>query len=189
MATDVKVAENGTVSADVYHFKASMKHLTLASHRAEIALQGPYQESVPTADGLRHWKFDPIFDPEAFKIVMFIIHAKLNDVPEKVSLKMLSNIAVVVDDLYCQDSVGFFAKMWLQKLDEGFRPSWKVQNYSVRQIFIASVFRLEVRFKRAIQNAIVDSCKALSSCGLPIAPEILGKHSLKVILYLKADEL
>ncbi|KAL6898587.1 hypothetical protein GGI43DRAFT_81183 [Trichoderma evansii] len=109
------MSENSTPPEDTYHFKVSLKHLSLASRRAKAALQGPYQESVPTADGLRRWKFDPIFDPEAFKIIMYIIHAKSNNVPEEVFIKMLLKIAaVVVDDLYCQDSVGFFGQIVAQ---------------------------------------------------------------------------
>ncbi|PON26551.1 hypothetical protein TGAM01_v204561 [Trichoderma gamsii] len=91
-------------------------YCSTASPRAKRVLQGPFIEAVPHADGLRHWKFDHIFDPEAFKIVMNIIHAHFKEIPDKVSLKMLSDITVIVDNLNCRASVHHFAKIWVVEL-------------------------------------------------------------------------
>jgi hypothetical protein len=164
-----------------------MKHLSLASPRAKAMFQGPFKESIPKADGLRHWNFEPIFDPEAFKIVINIIHAQFHNIPDEVSLEMLSNVAAVVDDLNCQNSVNFLAKSWFDKLDKaGGIPRYFTN--MIRVIFAASVFGLEKRFKEATYYAILLSSDIIS-CGLPIAPKILGMQSPKIVIYLKADEL
>ncbi|KAK1239921.1 hypothetical protein MKX08_007363 [Trichoderma sp. CBMAI-0020] len=101
-----------------YDFKVSMKQLSIASPRAKRALQGPFLEAVPHADGLRHWEFEPIFNPEAFKIVMYIIHANVDKAADRVSLEMLSDVTVIVDDLNCRDTVRYFAKIWLKELNK-----------------------------------------------------------------------
>ncbi|KAK7415737.1 hypothetical protein QQX98_005650 [Neonectria punicea] len=71
------------------HFKVSMKHLTLASRRARAMFTGNYIESQQQADGLRHWKFEPLFDPAAFKIVMDAIHGHTQKLPKTVSMEMI----------------------------------------------------------------------------------------------------
>lgn len=74
-------------------------------------------EVIPKeTDGLHHWKFEAMFDPEAFEIVMKIIHGKTRDIPRTVKLELLAGISAVVDDLECHDALWFFAKGWLLNL-------------------------------------------------------------------------
>lgn len=168
-------SENSFTLQGVYHFRVSMKHLSLSSARAKSVLQGPFLESMPTADGLHHWTFEPIFDPEAFKIVMSIIHTRFNNVPHEVSLEMLSTIAVIVDDLNCRDSVAYFAEIWLKELgNEGENLDGNGLAYA-RKIFTSWVFRLEEEFRKETSIAILQSENISSSYGLPIPPQILGK--------------
>lgn len=171
-----------------YDFKVSMKQLLIASPRAKCVLQGPFLETVPHADGLRHWKFDPIFDPKAFKIVMNIIHAHFNWVPDKVSLEMLSNITVIVDDLNCRDSVHHFAKLWVKELETpwaeelnknvntDFEDAEKIGIDCARWVFISWFFGFEKIFTQAVNNAISLSPNLSSSFGLPIPLSVLGKY-------------
>ncbi|KAL6898588.1 hypothetical protein GGI43DRAFT_384878 [Trichoderma evansii] len=182
VSDDQEEGEDNIKSQEVYYFKVSMKHLLLAFSRAKALLQGPFRESIPTADGLRHWKFDPIFDPEAFKIIISIIHAKSNNVPEQVSLEMLSEIAVIVNDLNCQDSVTIFTRFWLKALDSIITPLNRTTAFSddgiyfARLIFIFSVFKLGMKFTIATHNAVLYSPSISSSFGLPIPPQILAKN-------------
>ncbi|KAL7921376.1 hypothetical protein ACQKWADRAFT_295602 [Trichoderma austrokoningii] len=165
--------ENDVTLQGVYHFRVSMKHLSLAAARAKSVLQGPFLESMPTADGLRHWRFEPIFDPEAFKIVMSIIHTRFNNVPDQVSLEMLSNIAVIVDDLNCRDAVGYFAKIWIKEIGKEKLLSYNDGLSCARKIFISWVFGWEERFSKETHTAILSSPDISSSYGLPIPPKIL----------------
>lgn len=172
-----------------YNFKVSMKQLLIASPRAKCVLQGPFLETVPHADGFRRWKFDLIFDPEAFKIVMNIIHAHFKKVPDKVSLEMLSNITVIVDDLDCRDSVHHFAKLWAKELDKSWdeelhkhfssddKDDKKFSFDCARWVFISWLFGFEERFKQAVNDAITFSHDLSSSFGLPIPLSVLGKYT------------
>ncbi|KKO98627.1 hypothetical protein THAR02_09277 [Trichoderma harzianum] len=73
-------------------FKTSMKHLTLASIRAK--------------------KFDPMFDPDAFEIVLRIVHAQLHKLPKELSLATMAQVAIIADDLQCSDPIAHFAQQW-----------------------------------------------------------------------------
>ncbi|PHH53314.1 hypothetical protein CFIMG_002050RA [Ceratocystis fimbriata CBS 114723] len=67
--TESKPDDSGTLPE--IHYLVSKKHLALASRRAQKMFAGDYKEAVPNnTDGLHHWKFDPIFDPTAFEILM-----------------------------------------------------------------------------------------------------------------------
>ncbi|KAM0255351.1 hypothetical protein ACHAQJ_005871 [Trichoderma viride] len=175
-ALDNEVPGYMTEWKGMHEFYVSMKHLSLASPRAKVVLQGQFKESIPEADGLRHWKFEPIFDAEAFKIVMNMIHAQLRELPDEVTLAMLANIAVIVDDLNCQNSVNFFAKLWIDKLDKS-NIQWYISENLAHTIFVASVFELAEQFKMATYHAIIGPPDILSSSELPIAPQILGMQS------------
>ncbi|KAK7219189.1 hypothetical protein V2G26_007192 [Clonostachys chloroleuca] len=100
-----------------YHFLCSKKHLTSASPRADKMFSSGFKEAIPEDDdGLFHWTFEPIFDPDAFKIVMKIIHGKTRDIARTVTVTQLAQISAIVDDLECYEALWFFAKGWLFNL-------------------------------------------------------------------------
>lgn len=157
-----------------YHFKVSMKHLELASRRAKAMFTGGYKESRPTeVDGLRHWKFEPMFDPDAFITVLEIIHGQTQNFPRKVSLGQMAEIASIVDDLECQGAVWFFVKMWMPHLKHQLSHH-KCDENLARWILIAYVFHEPEVFKSATQKAICSSTGPISTFGLPIRPKIIG---------------
>ncbi|KAJ0127357.1 Trafficking protein particle complex subunit 13 [Fusarium oxysporum f. sp. albedinis] len=66
----------GDESVSELRLKVSKKHLTVASRRARAMFQRDYRETRKTeVDGLYHWKIGPLFDLEALRIVMKVIHA------------------------------------------------------------------------------------------------------------------
>uniref|UniRef100_A0A0B7KJW4 Uncharacterized protein n=1 Tax=Bionectria ochroleuca TaxID=29856 RepID=A0A0B7KJW4_BIOOC len=74
-----------------YYFLCSKKHLTSASPRADKIFSSGFKEAIPgDGDGLFHWMFEPIFDPDAFKIVMKIIHGKTRDIARIVTAIQLA---------------------------------------------------------------------------------------------------
>ncbi|CAH0035794.1 unnamed protein product [Clonostachys rhizophaga] len=91
--------------------KVSKKHLVLASRRAQKLFLGPWKETESRGtDGLYHWLFEPFFTPEAFEIVLNIIHGHTKGVSDQIGLATLADIAAVVDDLQCEDAVWFIVK-------------------------------------------------------------------------------
>ncbi|RSL40435.1 hypothetical protein CEP53_013370 [Fusarium sp. AF-6] len=148
-------------------FKVSMKHLVLASPRAKKMFDGNYIEVQLHSDGLRRWTFEPIFNPEAFEIVLNAIHGHTHKLPETVQLEQLANIAAIVDDLDCPQALWFFAKIWIEKFNPKYYtvdlPFW---------ILISFVFDEPDMFNQATKYAILDGKGSFHDAGLPIRPKI-----------------
>ncbi|KPM38873.1 hypothetical protein AK830_g7703 [Neonectria ditissima] len=168
-----KIDDITSDSLPEFHFKVSMKHLALASRRARAMFAGPFKEAQPTsADGLRHWKFEPLFDPEAFRIAMNIIHGKTRETPDAMATEQLAHFAAVVDDLECHDAVWFAARTWVKQISEsdyetGF-------DNCARLILISFVFNEPQLFKTITGLAIGENTASLSTSSLPIRLRIVG---------------
>ncbi|KAH6977812.1 hypothetical protein EDB82DRAFT_462767 [Fusarium venenatum] len=129
------------------------------------------EATLEKADGLYHWKFDAIFDPTAFEIVLKIIHGKNRDIPQAVDVQLLVGIPVVVDDLECHDVLWFFAKRWLAVLSQV--NMLKTQKDVAQRILISFVFHDPVMFEASTKTAITGYWVFTQTPGLPIRPKIL----------------
>ncbi|KAF4473343.1 het-d [Fusarium agapanthi] len=168
----------GDESISELRLMVSKKHLTVASQRARAMFQRDYRETRKTeVDGLYHWKIGPLFDPEALRIVMKVIHAQAQDLPDEVTLQMIVLIAEVVNDLQCHNALSFFVKVWINRLSESV-PS-QMCDELVQWIFVASVFGLDEKFKQATRKAIVHSTGPINILGLAMRPDIVGKIEQK----------
>jgi hypothetical protein len=156
------------------HLLCSKKHLTLASHRAERMFDSGFKEATPEeADGLYHWKFDAIFDPTAFDIVLKIIHGKNRDIPRAVDVQVLAGISAVVDDLECHDVLWFFAKGWLEVLSRV--NELKTQKDVAQRILISFVFHDPVIFEASTKTAIAGHWAFTQMYDFPIRPKVLSR--------------
>lgn len=153
-----------------------MKQLSIASPLVEAALQSPFGKGILQADSLRRWRLSPMFDPEAFNIVLSILHAKFSEVPDIVSLEMLSNIALIVYELGCEKSVRHFGKLWLTELDKDLDPD-EDEEYDVttcwRNLFVSETFGLKDRIEWAGRMAIFWCPNVYICLKSPINPHIL----------------
>jgi hypothetical protein len=166
----------GADSLSELRLRVSKKHLMVASPRARKMFEGGYRESQKSeADGLYHWRVEPLFDPEALKIVLKIIHTRFLAIPDEVTFEMMTAIAEVVDDLQCHEAMSFCVNVWINRLPQPI-PS-KMCEDLVRWIFIASVFRFNERFKQATKMAIMYSEGPIETMGLPLRPSVTGKSS------------
>ncbi|CAJ0549952.1 Ff.00g065470.m01.CDS01 [Fusarium sp. VM40] len=180
--TEEPVADNEPTAAEVEHslselrLKVSKKHLTVASRRARTMFEREYCETQKSeVDGLYHWKIEPLFDPEALKIVLRALHAQAQDLPDQVSLDMMVSIAEVVDDLLCHQALSFFVKVWITRLSPSQSVSSQMCDDLVKWIFVASVFRLDDKFKQATRTAIMYSTGPIDILGLPMRLDISDK--------------
>lgn len=131
-----------------------------------------FSESVPGDDGLCKWTLDGLFDVEAFRIVLLIIHGQTQDVPKRISLRLLSEISAVVDDLKCRDALWFFAKTWLR--DRRLRLPKDVSRELFDWIFVASVFDESSIFSTTTCIAIRKTTGPVEDYDLPIIPRVIG---------------
>ncbi|GKU12243.1 unnamed protein product [Fusarium langsethiae] len=101
-------SETVTVKTGEKSFLCSKKHLNFASRRAARVFSSNFKESSKQNDGLYHWNFGSAFNPEAFQIVLNVIHGKSRAVPQNLGPDILADIASIVDDLECSDIVPSF---------------------------------------------------------------------------------
>lgn len=101
-----------------FRIQVSAKHLILASPVLKKILTGGWKESVTflkersveiTAEG---------WDIEALLILLRAIHGQHYDIPRKLTLEMLTKIAVLVDYYDCKESVFIWTTIWIKNLDE-----------------------------------------------------------------------
>ncbi|KAH7220529.1 hypothetical protein BKA60DRAFT_646351 [Fusarium oxysporum] len=152
------------------HFLCSKKHLTLASRRAAKLFSSQFKEASVESDGLYHWKFEGIFNHEAFALVLKIIHGKTRGVPRTIKLDLLADIATIVDDLECHEVIAFFSENWLLW--------WPGENERTRgkelaQLILSSfVFEHAALFETYTKMAIRYSDDGPLTFGLPIRADV-----------------
>ncbi|KAL6792782.1 hypothetical protein J3E68DRAFT_428139 [Trichoderma sp. SZMC 28012] len=133
-------------------FKVSMKHLTLASFRAKK-------------------KFDPMFDPDAFEIVLRIIHAQAHKLPKEISLATMTRVAIIADDLLCSSPIAPFVPQWSSKDD--FWATSVQFSATIEKIFICFVFGLKEKFSSMTHQAIIHAIDRKIVCSVPLCLSIL----------------
>ncbi|CAH0047737.1 unnamed protein product [Clonostachys solani] len=190
--SDPNVEQNGekrpaedALEKNEVRMKVSKKHMMLASRRAQKIFLGPWKETESRGtDGLHHWLFEPVFTPEAFEIVLNIIHGQTRGVPDQIGLATLADIAALVDDLQCEDAVWFIVKSWIRLLQEPLPHT--ICEDLVRWILISSVFDEPSIFQDCTKVAIQSTCKQLDTTGLPIRPSIIDGIEVERIKILDA---
>ena len=155
--------------------RVSSRHLILASPYFKGALNGPFKEATSvSADGYRHIFADD-WDPEAFLILIHIIHGRNRQVPRLVSLELLAKIAALVDYYGCHEAVEVFAELWLLRLKSQSELPSQVGRDLVLWLFISWVFVDADIFKSVTSTVLQNSQGPLATWGLPIPQRIVGK--------------
>ncbi|KAF5558002.1 integral membrane protein [Fusarium napiforme] len=158
------------------HYLCSKKHLTLACRRAAKLFSSQFKEASVESDGLYHWKFEGIFDAEAFELVLKIIHGKTRDVPRSVKLDLLSDIATIVDDLECHEAVAFFSTNWLFGWTVEWLQPGQLRDKPLAQVILASfVFEHASLFQTYTKMAIRHNIDVISTYDLPIRADVSDK--------------
>ncbi|KAK4233012.1 hypothetical protein C8A03DRAFT_39314 [Achaetomium macrosporum] len=153
--------------------RVSSRHLILASLYFEVALNGPWSEATSvSADCCRHIFADD-WDPQAFLILMHIIHGRNRQVPRLVSLELLAKIAALVDYYKCHEAVEVFAELWLQGLKSQSQVPSQVGRDLVLWLFISWVFGDNDIFTSVTSTALQQSQGPLPTWGLPIPEAII----------------
>jgi hypothetical protein len=105
--------ESSTVDC---HFLISSKHMILASSVFKAMLQGDFSEGLKLrATGELELPL-PDDDPDAFVILLNIIHGHNRKVPRLVDLSLLIRIAILVDKYQMLERVEIFSDMWIDEL-------------------------------------------------------------------------
>ncbi|KAK7212289.1 hypothetical protein V2G26_019467 [Clonostachys chloroleuca] len=164
---------------DEIHFKVSGAHLGLASPVFRTMITGPWsQSSLVPADGSQEGSIRQLtsseWDSEAVLIMFHIMHGHHSNVPKKVSLKMLTSIATVVDYYQCHEIFEIFVDQWITALQrENSVPPRSVFGEDViRWLSISWVFARPEIFNVMAETIIRFSTHPILVPDLPVAPAL-----------------
>lgn len=150
----------------------SGKHLALASSYFEKMFAGPFTEGKTDPSGLRQVTAID-WDPEAFNIILTIIHGYHRDVPRSLSLEMLAKLAMIVDYYQCHESVELYADIWLANLNSQLPTVYGRD--CILCMVISWVFMQPDMFQKMTRLALRHSGTLIESDDLPIPADLLGK--------------
>jgi len=170
----VAPGEPGEPEEQSNHYHVSSRHLMLASSTFKRMLaQDGFAESIRNeSDGLYHIAASD-WDPEAFLIVLRIIHGRNKQVPRKVTLEMLAKIAVLEDYYDFGEALDVFTEVWVQSLPKTSIPTTYCRDL-VLWVWVAWVFDIEQPFTLATDTVIRESTESLQTLDLPIPTIVSG---------------
>ncbi|KLO92899.1 Uncharacterized protein LW93_4054 [Fusarium fujikuroi] len=148
----------------------SGKHLELASPIFKTMLTGPFTEGRTDVSGFRQITASD-WDPEAFKIILTIMHGYNRDVPRSLSLEMLVKVAMIVNYYDCLESVELYAEIWLEGLKSEVPEVYG--QHCILWMFISWVFSRPIIFRDMTQLALIHSQKLIEVDDFPIPAGIL----------------
>ncbi|KAF4438719.1 hypothetical protein F53441_12735 [Fusarium austroafricanum] len=153
-----------------FRMLVSGKHLELASSLFKTMLTGPFVEGKADDSGLRRVTASD-WDPEAFKIVLTIMHGYHRDVPKSLSLEMLAKLAMIVDYYECHECVELYTDIWLEGLKSEMPTVYGRD--CILCMFISWVFSQPDMFRNMTQIALRYSGKLIEAENFPIPADIL----------------
>ncbi|KAM0172730.1 hypothetical protein ACHAPC_010668 [Botrytis cinerea] len=126
----------------------SSKHMCLASPVFKAVIEGEFPEDVLPIAGKLGLPL-PNDDPPAMKILIHIIHGRMNMVPLNIDLELFTQITILVDKYECHEVVRLLPLIWSYGLSDSFsETSW---TDIARWVCIAWQFELEEEFLKATQ--------------------------------------
>ncbi|KAI1199639.1 hypothetical protein F5X97DRAFT_113895 [Nemania serpens] len=151
---------------DQRRFRASSKHLALASTYVKKMISGPWREANEVhEDGLLHWKLDG-FDVDAIAIILRIIHGLNRQVQRTITLNMLAQVSRAVDYLGCHEAIELYASIWVAYLN-GLPPRTSHVDWD-SWISATGVFQNPDIFKKWTRVAILEKLNDSPSLELPL---------------------
>lgn len=121
----------------------------------------------------------PDDDPDAFLILLNIIHGRVRKVPLAIDVQMFAQIATLVDKYEVHEGAEMFTNFWFEHLKSSIPdrytndiPSW---------ICICWVFNKAPEFKKVTQLVLRQGREALPVGDLPIPSSVVGELSILAI--------
>ncbi|KAL2153966.1 hypothetical protein VTH82DRAFT_2642 [Thermothelomyces myriococcoides] len=166
-------------------FLVSSHHLKSASPVFNATLTGPWEESVPAADGRRHITTED-WDPEALLIFLNVIHCRNNQVPQNLMPEMLCKVSVLVDYYRAHEAVRFHGMVWIDQVDH--LVPWRYGRDLIFWLCISWVFKKARIFEQVTKIAISGSPESVSALDLPIpAPVIRRINSKRELIFASLE--
>lgn len=152
----------------------SSRQLILASGYFREQFDGPWKLKHQTNS--RHVFQLPLkcTNSEAFMILIKILHGHSMNVPRKVTLRTLTDIALLVDTYKCLEAAESFADTWICALNSRLPKTYS--EIAHMWTYIAYVFEKTHIFQMMTKLAVKSSKRRITS-HLPIPPTVFCKYS------------
>ncbi|KAF5725195.1 hypothetical protein FMUND_58 [Fusarium mundagurra] len=153
-----------------FRMLVSGKHLELASPIFKTMVTGSFAEGKADASGFRQITASD-WNPEAFKIILTIMHGYNRDVPRSLSLEMLVKVAMIVNYYDCLESVELYTDIWLEGLRSELPTVYGRD--CVLCMVVSWVFSEPTMFQNMTELALRHSQKLIDVDDFPIPAKIL----------------
>ncbi|CAN9304337.1 unnamed protein product [Alternaria sp. RS040] len=140
-------------------YQVSSQHLVCASPKFKSELTS-WRESLKRDDGLYHVNTTN-WDPEAFDILLNVLHLRFRQVPKSLSLELLAKIAILVDYYRCWEAFDLIADVWITHLRAKCSFPQTYGRNLMLWILISWVFKLEKEFTVSTLRASIESDEAI----------------------------
>jgi hypothetical protein len=158
-------------------YRVSSRHLALASgfFRTSLAKNGWIEGQADAGSGMYQLSAAD-WDPEAFLILLRVLHLRNRLVPRSLPLELLAKVAVLVDYYRCTEAVEIFSEMWVADAKETSPVPSTYGRDLVLWMCVAWVFKLPAEFQQATDVAFKQSkTPTIEDMCLPIPKLVLGK--------------
>ncbi|EGX93696.1 hypothetical protein CCM_01965 [Cordyceps militaris CM01] len=159
-----------------YTFLVSSHILRHASRLFEKDLDpdGPWKQPEVQTDGLRHKHLED-FDPQALSHVLNLIHFRTTQVPDKLEMETLAEVAVIVDYFQCHEAMRFAVQSWItEPITITVIRDLKFGRTLMLWLLIASVFKVQTILKRAITILVEEGTGPFDALDLPISQNVIS---------------
>jgi hypothetical protein len=150
----------------------SSKHLMYASRYFQTMLAGNWAETK-SRNGYRYHIAAHDWSLEAILILMNILHGRTREVPRKLDLETLAQVAALTDYYECSDAVDFFSKTWAENLEDP-EPSAYGRKLLLR-LSIAWVFGEEAVYHKLAKIVLRSIRGPMHQLDLPGLPQTAGE--------------
>ena len=161
-------------SCHAVRMRVSSKHLTLASPVFRSMFEVKYKEGLSLQSQGHAELLLPEDNPAAFLIILHLIHGQPRKVPRKITLNMLTELAILVDKYDLLEPVEMFLDYWLQDLTSTIPRT--LDDDLLPWICISWVFKKSNIFKKVTKIAQMESEGLLDADHLAISEWVLSKE-------------
>ncbi|GFF41309.1 hypothetical protein IFM58399_06219 [Aspergillus lentulus] len=158
--------------AGLVRYRASSKHLSLASQYFEKRLKKEWGEGEELQKIGSVAMLLPNTDPEAFSILLDLMHCRTQEVPTVVTFDELVELAVQVNYFKCHGALGLYPARWIEHL-KAKRPNAYCDEI-IKWIFVSGVFNDCELYASVTCLAIRQSKDIINTLDLPIPLSVTG---------------
>ncbi|MCJ1476644.1 hypothetical protein MMC13_005312 [Lambiella insularis] len=171
--TSLPVTNSESLEQGEVRMRVSSKHLALASKVFKLMLKPGYLEGNKLlSQGYVELPL-PDDNQAALLILMNLIHGKLKKVPRKITLEMLTELAILVDKYELLEITEVFRDCWFEDLKTSIPQEFNQD--LLPWLCISWVFAETEVFRRVTMIAKMESEGTVEEYRLPIPCAVLGK--------------